>query len=220
MANLNPVCRSCLKKVQSHSKTIKCHLCSAHTHILCLKQYSAQDIEYATNIINHWTCPTCLKDIFPFYEIEESANLYQLLPFNDYPLLPNLDDLILNPFDLGEEVDDQDDLDPDSNYYINQTHKPSRYMHINAVNKLLTPNTEQNPFSILHLNIRSLKRNFDDLTTLLSMIEHKFTVVALTESWLKKHNVDLFPLEGYNSEHIIRDTKIGGGSSTSSRLEL
>jgi hypothetical protein len=44
-------------------------------------------------------------------------------------------------------------------------------------------------------------------------IDIKFSIVALTESWLKPHNMDLYDITDYQHEGITRSEKIGGGIS-------
>lgn len=48
-------------------------------------------------------------------------------------------------------------------------------------------------FSILHLNIRSLEYNLSNLTDLLNNVDIKFSVIGITETWLRDlvHLVDL-----------------------------
>ncbi|XP_039292283.1 uncharacterized protein LOC120353277 [Nilaparvata lugens] len=41
-----------------------------------------------------------------------------------------------------------------------------------------------NALSIIHLNIRSYRKNFDDFIILLECLKHKFDIVILTETWL------------------------------------
>ena len=40
-----------------------------------------------------------------------------------------------------------------------------------------------------------------------------FTVVCITESWLKESNVNAYALTGYKHEHVCRKHKAGGGVS-------
>ena len=213
MAPITENCRICYKKLQTHSKTITCSLCNLPSHIICLNQYSPEDIEYAKNITNHWTCPACLKEQFPFYEIEKQPELYSILTDATAALYTNLDELILNPFELGMEEDEHDDIDPDGNYYDCQENSipTARYMHIDAINRIIQPNKDSEPLSIFHINIRSLKKNYTNLTSILP--DHEFSLIALTETWLKQHNMDLFPIEGYQVEHSISNIKTGGGIS-------
>ena len=66
-----------------------------------------------------------------------------------------------------------------------------------------------NTFSLLHFNIRRLPNIL--ITDYLDLLTHKFTIIGLTEIWLKPHNIDLFELKHYNSFHRYRENRSGGG---------
>ena len=106
-----------------------------------------------------------------------------------------------------------EDIDPDSNFYNthHQNTPNSPYLHIADVNSKIPKTT--NSFSIFHLNIRSLSKNFKELKNVLSLLDHKFKIIALTETWAKPHNIALYNLDGYHHESLTRDGKIGGGIS-------
>ena len=72
---------------------------------------------------------------------------------------------------------------------------------------------EGNSFSLLNLNIRSLPKNFDQLSVFLGRLDHKFSVIILLETWLTDDNKDLYSIPGYSSHHIVRNNKNGGGVS-------
>ncbi|CAB3223912.1 unnamed protein product [Arctia plantaginis] len=59
--------------------------------------------------------------------------------------------------------------------------------------------------TIVHINIRSIKKNFDELLTLLTLLEVDCDVVILTECWLSKI-ADLPVMDGYNC-HPTKKTK-------------
>ena len=65
----------------------------------------------------------------------------------------------------------------------------------------------------MHLNIRSVQKNLGTLESYLATLNHKFTIVGISESWLKDHNADRYGLSGYNATHKYRSTKAGGGVS-------
>ena len=44
--------------------------------------------------------------------------------------------------------------------------------------------TNDSNFSLLHLNIRSLLNKLDDIEQLQSDINHKFTIIGISETWL------------------------------------
>ena len=75
------------------------------------------------------------------------------------------------------------------------------YYETHAFHKLknnLKLNKSEN-FSIFHSNICSLQGNFDKVEILLDNLEHQFDVIALTETWHMKNNVNFTPgiLSGY-----------------------
>ena len=68
-------------------------------------------------------------------------------------------------------------------------------------------------FSLVHLNIRSLRKHYDDLQAFLSVINHSFSFICLSETWLSRSDENLYALAGYTSEHCSRDTYRAGGSA-------
>ena len=67
--------------------------------------------------------------------------------------------------------------------------------------------------SILHLNIRSLSKNWDPLLCFLHSVDnYKFTVLAITETWLNNYSpVDILQIEGYRLINVNRNNRRGGG---------
>ena len=66
---------------------------------------------------------------------------------------------------------------------------------------------------MIHANIRSVQKNIEKFDTYLDTIEHEFSVIGFSESWLKQHTADLYGLEGYRAEHNYRTHRNGGGVS-------
>ena len=52
--------------------------------------------------------------------------------------------------------------------------------------------------NIFFANIRSLRKNFDDLLEILENIENKFTFIILNETWIDDNEQDLFKIDGYD----------------------
>ena len=65
-------------------------------------------------------------------------------------------------------------------------------------------------FSILHLNVRSLRNKVDDLALLLANLNIKFTVIGISETWLQneQHDVDII---GYEFIRKNRPDRSSGG---------
>ena len=89
---------------------------------------------------------------------------------------------IFNPFDFQKVlIDEVNDLD--INFFNDKSEiVDSSYFSIDEFNstskKLL-----KNYFSILHINIRSLNKNFKKLREYLSLVKRDFSVVVLTKTW-------------------------------------
>ena len=72
----------------------------------------------------------------------------------------------------------------------------------------------KNSFSILHINIRSLNKNFEKLREYLSLVKRDFSVVALTDTWCnddKAAQSSLLQLPRYTPIHQIRNNGQRGG---------
>ena len=66
-------------------------------------------------------------------------------------------------------------------------------------------------FSGLNLNIRSIVNKYEDFLTYLDSLEHKFSVIGLTETWQNNENTDDFPVPQYCFTGKVRQHKQGGG---------
>ena len=78
-----------------------------------------------------------------------------------------------------------------------------------------------NNFDILHVNARSLNKNYDELVSLLYYLKHNFSVIGVSETWLKPtSDVTLFQIPGYSFAHVCRSDKTGGGVALYVKEEL
>ena len=65
-------------------------------------------------------------------------------------------------------------------------------------------------FSILHLNIKSIKKNFDKFKLFFSTLAFSFSVICFSETWLDQVGNSLYKLPNYISKHQVRDDRKGG----------
>ena len=92
----------------------------------------------------------------PYLTFKSEENLS---PINDSESL-NFESINYNPWDNDEVIFLVEVCDPNSNFY-NANVQKSDTPHISSEEfPSLRMNTEQNDFSILHLNIRSIKKSF------------------------------------------------------------
>ena len=70
-----------------------------------------------------------------------------------------------------------------------------------------------NEFNIMHLNARSIVKNFDDLCTLMTETKVDWHAIAISETWLSKNIEDRHNIPGFRSYFCSRGTGTGGGSA-------
>ena len=69
-------------------------------------------------------------------------------------------------------------------------------------------------FSILHVNIKNLNKNFESLKKMLVELSFCFKMICITESWCSGdlHTINRYQLPNYVSIHQVRKNgKAGGG---------
>ena len=76
---------------------------------------------------------------------------------------------------------------------------------------MINKTKEKNIFSLCHLNIRSMKKNIAQFESFLDLLDHDFTVVGLTETWLNECDCNLYKLDGYSIAENHRECGVGGG---------
>ena len=111
-----------------------------------------------------------------------------------------------------EKILNSDMPDLDENFFSTFYFKDSQYftpeessLNLNSFGK--------SSFSMLHLNIKSLQKNFDSLLNLLMTLKFEFKVTCITETWCLDHsmNHNLFELPQHKSIHQVSRASKGGG---------
>ena len=110
-------------------------------------------------------------------------------------------------------------MDPDSNFSFDKYR--CDYFTESQFNELFhkTRSTFSNCLSLLHLNIHSLSRSYDNFTSFLANIEGKFTIMGVSETWLKDSGYS-FDIMGYDFIHNPRPNRIGGGVGIYVNIDL
>ena len=89
------------------------------------------------------------------------------------------------------------------NYFVEDTF--NKYLNRHHI-----PN---NAFSLLHLNIRSVPANFTSFLSYISNLNHNFSIIGLSETWLKQSNISAYGIDGYSHIGLTRSNAMGGGVS-------
>ena len=124
----------------------------------------------------------------------------------------NFESMFFNPFSTKECIVDNDH-DPDVNFYHHVSMLDTQYLMPDKF-KTNFKDFSKNSFSVLHLNIRSINKNFEAFTEFFSKLNHIFGVICFSETWASEENVNknsTFQLKNYNVIHQVRNSRKGGG---------
>ena len=92
----------------------------------------------------------------------------------------NSENIFFNPFDSQNILSDENN-DPDINFFNKKSDAVnSPCYNVNKFN-FSSQNLLKISFSVLHINIRSMIKNFEKLREYLSHIKGNFSIIALTE---------------------------------------
>ena len=98
----------------------------------------------------------------------------------------------------------ENSIDPDTHFYQNVNMTCEYYSEEEL-------NTKKKGFSLIHFNSRSLYSNFAKIKDYLKQFQEKFTVVAISETWLSNDKELDDGLEGYEMFWQNRVNRRGGG---------
>ena len=207
---INSHCNKCNKKIISNAN-INCDLCGLSYHKKCFTQYPRlKKYVYINN------CFHCCSSIFPFSglygsEFHEALFEFQYTQYDlvSYSSLSQTFKENDNLYSCRESSDILKDIDPDQCSMDNWDTKTCKYYFPSQLTSM-----NVNQFSIFHLNIRSLRKNFEKLKILIGVTKIHFDVIVLSETWLDDNDIlDEFNIKGYRAFFQNRKNKDRGGVS-------
>ena len=163
-------------------------------------------------------CSTCASIIFPFNHYcddnEFNWSVYSYFHLSQNVNVDKIRKLRVNPFVLNNDINDKDNLFSEMPFCNdncdNSSYNNCNYMFCEDFKDKITDYSPS--FSIIHINARSLNKNFDELQLLLSTFNYDFDIIAVSETWFHPYtNLDIFHLQGYSLVQLCRLTKHGGG---------
>ncbi len=202
-------CSYCRKQLRDKA-SITCSICYQLTHKHCAFGSSSEDIFHTSN---GWYCKYCIESALPFNHIKNNDEFnHEITQFfcNFKVSFDDLQKLIINPFNLNDSSDKNDTLN--ANYDISNDNDKCKY-HCSDTFNDLTHQINQDNLSLIHFNSRSLNKNLDSITDYLKTLDHKFPLLAFSETWLNDNNSlpSLNDIPGYTVAHCHRRFKRGGG---------
>jgi hypothetical protein len=123
--------------------------------------------------------------------------------------IDRLSSLSFNPLFKNFKTKCFQDLDPDTKFY---DEIDCNYYLADQFNDALETFAvvDSSLFTVMHLNIRSLTRNIENLSDYLLCLAHKFSIIGLPETWLNENSC-LTQIPGYNFVSQNRIGQSGGG---------
>ena len=219
-------CSSCSKQVKGES--MSCSLCFHWVHKKCIGKFSnrrklhsnktnnmPETFENMNNFYKNkdWFCFQCSKSIFPFHSLSDedfliSNNIdtnYQRKNFENLQNKLREINLLSEIDKTGDKEGDFDRFDPDKNLTYNDNCE-----YTSSMNFKHPENTE---IALLNFNIRSIKKNFDKFTRLLTLSNISFDAITLTETWMDSDSCPAdYNIEGYPPQLTTRSGLSAGGT--------
>ena len=100
----------------------------------------------------------------------------------------NFESMFFNPFSTKECFVDNN-YDSDVNFYHDVSMLDTQYLTPDKF-KTNFKDFSKNSFYVLHLNIRSINRNFEAFTEFYSKLNHTFSVICFSETWASEENIN------------------------------
>ena len=126
----------------------------------------------------------------------------------------NFENILFNPFDSQNVLSDENN-DPAINFFNEKSEAlNSPYYNVEKFNSS-SQNLLKNSFSVFHINIRSVNKNFQKLREYLSHANGNFSIIALTETCCsddKTGKNSIWQLPYYTPIHQIRNSDQKGGA--------
>ena len=217
MDNIVIKCKTCYKRILSHSKILTCNLCQCSYHINCIS-ITREEYDHLSQAGSEWFCIQCMESILPCNHPDDDEDFIVMLydMFAEKPLSPDIvQNMVFNPFKTNDDVRvPLFDVDPDIQFYTDMNYlniRTSNYYSEDLFNTTISNLGFKHPLSFLHSNIRSLKAHHVELEAYLGMLNFEFSILGISESWLTEVNCDLYPLSDYNLIEQHRESRSGGG---------
>jgi hypothetical protein len=170
-------CAICNMKFSLESRKFFCSICHQWNHIKC----NSANFLPANDKQEYW-CTKCLTSIFPFNHFDDDIQFLNCvfdMKYNTNNILQSTEQFkICSEFSLTSNPT----IDPDKQLYSVRSAASTRCNYY-LPDEFDCHNLSNESFSILHINARSLNKNLEHVTTLISTLNYCFTVIAISETW-------------------------------------
>ena len=126
----------------------------------------------------------------------------------------NFKSMSCNPFIVNDNFFNSES-DPDINFYCDISPLNTKYFNPNEIGEGFQCLCKSG-FFVLHVNIRSINKNFETFKNFYSKLNCMFRMICFSETWATDNsicNVSNFQIENYTVLHQVRESGRGGGLS-------
>ena len=90
---------------------------------------------------------------------------------------PSFESLSYKPFSVDGNLTVNTELDPDFNFFQNISYLDTQYFNIDDAKTFVNNNISSDSFSVLHINIRSMQKNFEKFQEFFKTLKFNFSAV-------------------------------------------
>ena len=188
-------CRRIHKSVRFDNSRYMCKGCFNFYHFKCTG---------ISGNTENWLCNKCLLRNLPFSNLDQSDFLLTLegklfdenLRLNLFPSFSTQTLLDTIPGQCYFETDEFLSDSISSKYYT-----PTEF---------LKAKISKNSFSVFHMNIASLQLHINELRSLISLLDHPFSVIGISETKIRNEPLKNIQIPGYVFHGIESTTNCGG----------
>ena len=105
-----------------------------------------------------------------------------------------------------------EDIDPDVNLLNELNISECNYYNESTFKAMISDRSGlDNALSMMHLNVRSIQKHFDEVVEYINSINYNFDIIGFSETWHTNSTADLYNIPGYQCMHKYRESRKGGG---------
>ena len=150
----------------------------------------------------------CSSNLFPFSNLDNNE-LYLEMQATPIPPPPPTSDFVqgMPSFTIQSLLDEMPGQNFETDEFMSES-IPSKYF---TPSQFLETKLPKNMFSMININIASLSKHIDELRNLLSVLNHPFDIIGITETRLHDENPPAnVDIEGYEFKHTPTNMQCGG----------
>ena len=96
---------------------------------------------------------------------------------------PSFESLSYKPFAVDGNLTVNAELDPDVNFFQNISSLDTQYFNIDDTKTFVNNSISSDSFSVLHINIRSMQKNYEKFQGFFKTLKFNFSAVCLSQTW-------------------------------------